>query len=344
MMTTEPENFSVEDAQKLLEENFASLAKNETPSVTVVETQPVAVEETPAPVEPEPVAAAPETPETPAEPAPAKPEKEAEWIEKVPEDLRARVQEALEGQKQAYQQWASNNGRINSMQKTILELKRELANRSPAETPAPARPVPTTPEGWNTLMKDDPELAKAVEARIKAEVDAAVAPVMDSLQEVRKSGDALYEHQHQQYVAEQREALRAQVSNYEEVVNSDSFKHWITTIASPRTRDTAINSIEAADAVSVLREYASDMIRMGYAKPPEAAAPATPAATTQPTTAAPTAIDKIVEERDRKAGASTVVKNPPSMSARGPIDPKGPVKMEDLETEFQEAWKKLHKT
>jgi len=351
----EPENISVDDAQKLLEESFASFQKDAPPlQIAPQEPEPAA---TPEPAEvvdtaTEPVEKAPtkEEPEatTPTEEPPAKPEKSADkyaWVEKVPEDVRAHVLEEINQRAAAYQQWASNNGRISSMQKKILELTRELTSRTPAETPAPARPAPTTPEGWATLNKDDPELASAVEARIKAEVEAAVGPLKDALQEVRKSGDALYEYNHQQYVEEQRAALSAQVSNYEEVVTSDSFKHWVMNIAPEAIRNTALHSVEAKDAIGVLRYYADDMIRLGYAQPSTQQPPtqASAASSLAPTPSSST-VDKIVEERGRKAGAPTVVKSPPALSARGPIDPKGPVRKEDADAIFLEAWKSLHKT
>lgn len=337
------ENFTPEQAQALLEESFKAINENTAPPTAEVPapTEPEVAAEAPAEVTPAPEATTPEV-ETPAPEKPEKGDDAYSWVKEIPEGLREKVEAEIKGRADAFQQWSSNNGRIRAMNQQLLELKREIAKQSrpPAETPAPAeRASPATPEGWTTLKKDDPELATAIEARINAEVEAAVGPLKDKLQEVQKSGDALFEDRQQQVIDSERETLRAHVPNYEQVANDPYFKNWLTNIASDRMKDMAINSYYAADAMSVLREYANDMVRYGFVKneAPAVETPSEPAKPVVDTSAA----DRVVEERNRKAGASTVVKQSTVTPTRA-VDLKGPVREDERDAIFQEAWNKLH--
>lgn len=345
------EQFTEEQAQKLLEESYPG-AKPEVVSTT----PPIPALETPA--EPEKTEVEQEAPKGPAaatevegatgatgtaEPAkpdatkpPAVAEDNYKWLEALPEDARERVQAEIDRRLQVEHQERSSRGRIAAYQKQILEAQRKIANQ-PATQPAPAeRQTPQTPENWQEVVKSDPELAKAIEAHVKSEVESAVQSVRTDLQELRKTAiDPLYENQEQQYVETQRQELERMVPNVHEVISSPQYAEWLKS-ASQGIRNLALTSTDAQDAIVVLRQYADDMVRTGRARPQPA-----PSTVTPPTSVDTTEADKIAAERDRKLKAQTVVPSAPIAPVAGTRN--GPVTSEDAEKIFLEAYNKFMK-
>lgn len=337
----EPEQFTEEQAQKLLEETMLGTAA---PAPTPEPVEPPAS----TPVEPvesvEPVE--PVTPTEPTEPAtPAKPEKEGEqptdpyaWINDIPESVRDKVISEINEKFQFKHQADSNKGRLKAFQQKLLEAQQQLAVHgrpaSPAkEQPAPAdRRPPSTPEGWNELIKSDPELAKAIEARVSSEIESAVQSVKAEFQELKKTAIApLYDLQTQQYVEQQRQELERMVPNVHQVIASPEYQDWLNNAAPEGLRNLALRSVNAADAVAVLRAYRDDMIAMygNQEQPnPVAAAPDTSKA------------DKVAAERAAKLQTPTVV---PPAAPLAPVqgNNKGPMTADAAQALFEAEYKKL---
>lgn len=334
----EPEQFTEEQAQKLLEETMLGTA---TPAPAPVVEEPVQPEEPAAPEAPtEPVE--PTNPVAPTEPT--KPEKEGEqpddpyaWVKDIPESVREKVISEINEKFQFKHQADSNKGRLKAFQQKLLEAQHQLAvhgrSAPPAkEQPAPAdRRPPSTPEGWNELIKSDPELAKAIEARVSSEIESAVQSVKAEFQELKKTAIApLYDHQTQQYVEQQRQELERMVPNVHQVIASPEYQEWLSNTAPEGLRNMALRSVNAADAIAVLKAYRDDMIAQ-YGNPEQtspAAAPDTSKA------------DKVAAERAAKLQSPTVV---PPAAVLAPVqgNNKGPMTAEAAQALFEAEYNKL---
>lgn len=341
------ENLTAEQAEKLFEDSYKAIKGNETPPAAA---EPVEPE---VPAEPAPAEPAVETPTEPvkekeAAPAPAEPTKPEDkptddpyaWLKDVPEELRQKVMEQINTKLQLEHRVRSDDGRVKAHQEKVLKLQRQIAElqQRPTATkqPAPAERQ-VTPEAWQQIVKSDPELAAAFEARVKQEVDSAVGSIRNELQEFKRTAvEPLYEHSSQQYVEEQKHTLRQMVPNYEQVVASPEYSDWLTNYASEGIRRLALTSTDANDAVNVLRFYANDMIAMGKAPPPQQHAPV------QAATPVNDAADKIAAARTEKLAAVPPANKPVAIAPTG-NNAKRDFTKDEAEALFVEEWKKLNK-
>lgn len=334
------DNITTDQAQTLFEDSYKAIKSGETPTTTTVVEEPApaeAVEETPT--ESPEVAEVPEKKEEApvAESTPTDADPYA-WLKEVPETLRQKVMEEINTKLRLEHRVRSDDGRVRAHQEKVLKLQRMLAEAQhrPAASAQSATAANQVPEAWQQIVKSDPELAAAFEARVKQEVDSAVGSVRNELQEFKRTAvEPLYEHNSQQYVEEQKQTLRSMVPNYEQVVASPEYNDWLNNYASEGIRRLALTSLDAQDAYNVLRYYANDMVAMGKAPTSQ-----------QPTTVqqAPTseAADKIAAERAGRLAAT------PPAQRTVPIAPTGnPAKTDftrdEAEAIFAEEWKKLNK-
>jgi hypothetical protein len=363
----EQENYTEEQAQKLLEEFMTGKAEpargTPTPEPAVTppaqDVKPEDKKEEEAPKEEQKQEVIP-TPEPENKDAPPKqdekkeePKKEQKsppekddpyaWIKDVPEALQERVLKEIQDKMQLKHRVDSDDGRVRSMQQKLLEANRvisELKVSPRKDSAATASPPPKTPEKWTQLAKDDPEMADAIEARVKSEVDAAVTSVKEDIAEFKKSAvDPLYEHEQQQYVAHEQAALEKAVPNYREVVSDPHFNMWLNTVAHKDVAEKALKSQNHLDAIDVLKAYSADMIRLGLASPPQEQK-ATP--TTTPKEPANTAeADKVEAERQKKLSATADVKDrTPALGGQGK---KTQFTVEEADEELARIWAEMKK-
>lgn len=328
------EQFTEEQAQKLLEETYTN--NGNPPATDVVESTP-ALEEAPAETTTE-VAEATDT-ATPVETA--APVEDANnpysWVDSIPDEaLRNKVVEQIQAKLQADHAAKSQTGRAKALQQKLLESERRISTSRPQGKPAaPAEPATlTTPEGWLNLAKNDPELAEAIEARVKSEINAAVGSVRGELQELRQTHIIPQEERNrEQYVEHERQQLKALVPNYEQVVNSREYANWLENHASNSTRHMAMTSNDHRDAIAALQLYANDMVALGYYKPPVSAAPVSAAATTTEQA------DKIAASRAAKASATVVIPSAPLAPVAS--SKTGPINAEDAQKILEDTWNKI---
>lgn len=340
------ENLTPEQAQSLFEESFKAIKANEALPVEpapVVEPVVEAVEEPaeevvaePALVEPAKVEEAKPVESKPVETVPTDP---YVWLKDVPETVRQKVMDEINTKLQLEHRVRSDDGRVKAHQEKVLKLQRQLAEaqQRPTASKQPAPAERQVPEAWQQIVKSDPELAAAFEARVKQEVDSAVGSIRNELQEFRRTAiEPLYEHTSQQYVEEQKQSLRQLVPNYEQVVASPEYNDWINNYASEGIRRLALTSTDAQDAYNVLRYYANDMVAMGRAPAPQQPSPvqATPPVTSD--------ADKIAATRAEKLAATPPAKSPTAIAPTGNPGKKDFTK-EEAEALFMEEWKKLNK-
>jgi len=357
----EPENFTAEQAQALLEEVMGKTPEVatvvvvpadaahappvpvvETPVVPVVEEKKVETPVTPATPEVKPA----ETPAVvPAAPVTTVTTDPYAWVNEIPEALRDKVVKEIQARQQTEHRNRSDSGRIAALQRKLGDVERERTRTPAPQKPAPAAQPKPTPEGWTEVVKSDPELAKAVEARVKSEVDTAVDAVKAEIQELRETAvEPLHENERQRYMAQERESLKRAVNNYEEVTGSPAYREWLDNYAAPGVRKLAYESLDHRDAITVLQNYAQDMIRLGFAEAPKA-----PVVEKKPDTQAPvvpaapdtSAADKIEAARAAALKAPSVVSASTPTPSGGGLS--GPVSKDDAERIFLESYNKITK-
>jgi hypothetical protein len=301
---------SVEDAANFLQEDFNKI-------------QGKAPEPTPEPT-PAPEPATEATPATTTEPEgePAAPEKENSqpttepdpysWLEKVEDkELRDKIVTEIQSRLQAEHRIRSDNGRVAAYQRQTRELKNALAQLQAAKNkPSEGRPpaageAPSTPEEWNSVIEADPVLAKAVQALLKSEVEAAKAAVRGEFQEKLKGAvDPIYSDRVQQGREQEQQKLLQAVPNALEVVQTPEYQYFINNVAPPGLRKLAFESVDHRDAVAVMRDYASWMIATGQAQPQAASQPQQTTQTPAPAEGT-TEADRIAKERAAKLNTPT---------------------------------------
>lgn len=303
--------------------------------------------DTPAPKEvtPEVIPEAPSSTDEPATPTDEvkseQPEynlpPELEWVKTVEDkELREKILGLEQARHFAKHQFDANNGRINAYQRKIEELGKQLSQRAGMTAPPVEQlPTPATPEEWERLLEADPIAAKAVEARVKQEVERLESSLKGEMKELQQSATNQYT---QQYMQTEAAALDVIAPAWRQAKDSPQFQGWLQHEASPELRELAMNGISRTDVMTVLNTFASEMIATGRAGQ---AAPANRAEqVTQPQqvqTQAPvldtTKADQIQANRDRKLeSTSGNIKAPPAPS--GKHNPTGPVTEEEMKKIF----------
>lgn len=255
-----------------------------------------------------------------------------DWAKDLPKDIQEKVLGIAHEAQYHQQRWRSDIGRQSALQAKLTEARRELANlraaqqrvsQVPQGNPAAtaqkgdAQQTPQALAEWNQIIEADPNLAKAIESRIQAEVTQAKAELKG---QIDANVDPLYQHTMQAFVDEQQKLLREAVPNVDEVLQSPVYRYWITNVAAPGIRQLAETSTDYADAVNVLRMYANDapgvfdyLVRSGHIQAPPNiqvqanAQPAQQVQSTQTTTLA----DKVAKVREQKVHAAPVVPTAP---------------------------------
>lgn len=327
------ENFTAEEADRLL-------LGDKAPATPVVE-EPV-VEETPPdePVVEEPASTedAPEGGEPVVEEPATTNEKVDAWLEDVPEDVRGKVQESLDALAQAEHKLRSDDGRVRAFQRQAEELKQQLKKLSstPQATAADTE-VPSTPEEWQQLIDHDPVLAKAVEARVKAEIQAFKKTNIDPIYKRQQADEAIAQSD---VVTRERAKLAELIPDVDNIITQPLFRGWLENEAPPMLQEAFRNSVDHRDYLAVFNQFAVDMINTGRVQPngqaPSAAAPtATPVVD-------PQKAQSIADSRNRKLNQPPVTGKVPAPS--GAIDLNKPVSQDDADALLLSMWKKTHKT
>lgn len=236
------EEITVEDADKLL------LEGSNKPKEVVVEKAPEAVEET---KEVEQV----ETPvveETPAE---------EDWLAQVPDAVKDRVKEHVDKLAAAEQRIRSDDGRVRAFQRQAEELKRKLESMQrvkPQESPAAE--LPSTPEEWQQVVDHDPVLAKAIEARVKAEIQEFKKANLDPMVKRQVTSDELRELEQTAFETARLEEL---IPGAQDIYASPMFQGWLEHEAPPYIQRIVHESKDHRDYVAVFKNFAIDMINTG---------------------------------------------------------------------------------
>lgn len=253
------ENFTVEDADKLLLETLSKGAptKEDAPIEENVEDVEATAPDTEETVEP-----AEEVRETQT------PANSDDWLSGLSEDVRGKVSEKLELLAKAEQRIRSDDGRVRAFQKQAEDLKAKLMQLSAQNTPQQQTAAPTTPEEWQQLIEHDPVLAKAIEgqleARVKAEIQELRRTTIDPLVAVQES---YRQAGREELVQRERAKLEQIVPDAFSIIQQPMFQGWLDNEASPIMKRMVTESEDHRDYVAVFNQFAIDMINSGRITP-----------------------------------------------------------------------------
>jgi len=173
--------------------------------------------------------------------------------EPVEEDPIGSLRNELQQVRQQAEEWQhkynSDLGRQNALQRKIQEQEQTIQRlQKPQSFPAPG----ISDKEWKELSEDFPEIAKAVEGKLNTitrnyeakirGLESRVAPIQE---QAEKS-----------YVSEQYRILAEEHPDYQEIADSQDFKHWVS--FQPESVKALISSKQAADAAYLLRTYKNE--------------------------------------------------------------------------------------
>lgn len=330
-----------QETQKLLDDAFNSARGKDTPSVEVVPEPKEPAKEAPQVEidankdEASTATKVADTTEAKQEDAKSKetPNKDSQelvgipdWAKDLPREVQEKVLSIAQEAQYHQQRWRSDIGRQSALQNKLTEARRELARlSSQVKRPQEDSDLAAATKGdhsksleeWNQIIEADPNLARAIDLRIKAEVNQAKTEIA---RQVDANIDPLYQHNAQAFVEEQNRILHEAVPNVDEVLQSPVYNYWINNRAAPGIRQLATTSIDASDAINVLRVYAqeasgvfNEMVARGMIPNPQqvstqSAQPVQQQTTTQVDTSV---ADKVAKNREQKVHAAPVVPTAP---------------------------------
>ena len=280
----------------------------------------------------EPVASDTNQPSTPSAqqtPAATPTAAAVDWAKDLPKEAQEKIQQLLIN-RQEYHQWRSDSGRQAALQAKLAEARREAealrARLSSQHMDVAAKQDELNQlEHWKELLKADPNLAKAFEARLAYERKDVRA---ETKEHIDATVNPLYQHTEASYLEQQREALAEQVPNYQEVIKSPVYQYWINNVAPSGLRHIANTSSDIQDAVFVMRSYAEQapviynhMVTSGMIQGQPYSAHQQQAQATAPSVPAATSVaDQVAQSRQERvqaAPAVTTAHNPIATSSGG---------------------------
>jgi len=321
-----------QETQKLLDDAFNTARGKDSPSVEV--TTPEVKTEPPVEIDASKdesgttkVVAPTQAKVEDKKPKEEKPEDKQEltgvpdWAKDLPREVQEKVLSIAQEAQYHQQRWRSDIGRQSALQNKLTEARRELARlSSQVRTPQEDTDLAAAAKGdhsksleeWNQIIEADPNLARAIDLRIKAEVSQAKTEIA---RQVDANIDPLYQHNAQAFVEEQNRILHEAVPNVDQVLQSPVYNFWINNRAAPGIRQLATTSTDASDAINVLRVYAqeapsvfNEMVSSGLIPAPQQGqVQAQPAQPAQQQTVDTSVADKVAKVREQKVHAAPVV-------------------------------------
>lgn len=144
-------------------------------------------------------------------------------------------------------QFQSNNGRISTYQKQIQDLQGQIQDLSKKQQDQLQQSIKDN--DWDQIKEDFPELADAMDKRLKTQIDQALSRISQFDNRLKP----IEEQTHQQRIQGQYAALAAEHPDYKEVVRSNEFQQWIQT--QPQPVKQLYNSEAAQDAAYLLSSF-----------------------------------------------------------------------------------------
>lgn len=228
----------------------------------------------------------------------------------------------------------SNSGRITAFQKTITDLRNQIALLESAQPPVAAGKAGKDAAGKS--IREHPRLAELKEA--DPALEGIIGDVIEDMEKrirsetesgFKRTRDVALTQERTRFVQEQATLLRQAVPNADEVVGSEAFAFFRQNVATPAVRQ-LIESDHAEDGIAALQLYSSWLDSVEPRNPATAAAPAAPAKVTEEEDQA----RLLAESRNRRLKAKDV-----SSSQNSPR----PVGSGDSEEELAALFETAHK-
>lgn len=277
------------------------------------------------------------------------------WVNGLSDEAKEKVQALIDSQRRdreeanlARQQWKSNAGRISAYQRSIAELKTQLATR-PLHQEIPAAKLEKT-DDFNKLAEQDPKFAAFLENYVQKAVDSAVSNTAKAVDNrLRSTLEPMLNGAAMDYQAEQQAVLEQLVPNIREVVNSDAFKSWVD-YQRQTGNEKVLSLVGSENAYEVERgmrlfdqDYRDYLARTGQLpkEEPAKASTETQEAKTVPstvTTVDTSKADAIEKARQQKGGAAALTTTSLPSPKAGKDEVLDPVAL------FEQIYKQSHPT
>jgi hypothetical protein len=269
-----------------------------------------------------------------------------DWAKSLDPELQKKIYDVAQAAQYHEQKWRSDVGRQNALQQKLLEARKQLATLSSQVMKPQDDNLAAAAQGdhakslaeWNQLIEADPNLAKAIDLRIRAETAQLKAETQG---QIKATVDPLYQHTEQNHVEEQRRILHDNVPNYQEVIKSPVYQYWFNNHAAPGIQNLARSSADASDAINILKMYAQEAPHVYNEMVNRGMLPREEATVTQPARSVPaqdTALaDKVAKTREEKvtqAPVVTSVQTPVVATSANSLSNSKPGQAIDLDDEY----------
>lgn len=164
----------------------------------------------------------------------------------------------LERYKQEIQQWQhkynSDLGRQNALQRKIQELENE---NNTLRTSNPQGSGMSDKE-WNELQQDFPEIARAVETKLKSITSQYESKIQALEQNITPIQQQIAQQAEEAFISQQYKLLEEQHADWKDIAGSEEFKTWVA--QQPVKVRELVSSKEAADAAYLIGSYKRDVM------------------------------------------------------------------------------------
>ena len=190
------------------------------------------------------------------------PEVEEEESAQPEPDINERLS-ALEQENQKLKHSeASQRGRLGAYQRQINELQQQLQQRQQHTQHADGRDKSTSErrdeaaqemgsEDWDAFKEDFPDMARAVETRLKAD-EKRQAQLEQQIAQLQSTVQPIQQQAHEQQLQSEYARLESRHSDWRDVVNAPEFQSWL------QNQNPAIQQLagsESADDASALLDF-----------------------------------------------------------------------------------------
>lgn len=181
------------------------------------------------------------------------PQEQAEETEESPEpqedDLAARIAELERDRNDWRHKYQSDEGRVKAYQQQVNDLQQQLQS-----TPKEQIQEAFKSGSWDALQEDFPEIAQALEDRLKHEAKNLQQQVVNqAVGRFEKRLEPIEQQRQHDYIRDQYAALEAAHPNWREESSSVDFKNWLQ--LQPQPVKQLYQSNAATDAAYLLDSF-----------------------------------------------------------------------------------------
>lgn len=206
-----------------------------------------------------------ETEETEVETEEAEESEEENEVDETTDDKEEIDVEALIRERDDYKQkFQSNNGRISAYQRQLDELQQSNAHlasqiaKSVDDTGSKSEAREQiageiSNQSWDELKEDMPDVAAAIDERLKAMIDDRIKPINEKIQPISQSLQEQRQREAEARFERELAVVKDRHPDFDDVVRSSEFSEWLG--QQPEPVQQLQNSDSAADAAYLLDTF-----------------------------------------------------------------------------------------